>query len=146
VISLDRLVVDASVVVKWYLPEIGSTEASVIRDDQRPKLAPDLLVVEFGNVLWKKVRRGELEALEALEVANAFTSACPVILRPAIPFLPLALEIATRYQCTLYDALYLAVAVAEETIMLTADSHLVERFRDTKLDQTVQLLRPSPVA
>lgn len=54
----DKLVIDASVAIKWYVPEAGSQEASAILDRPETLLAPDLLAAEFGNVLWKKVSAG----------------------------------------------------------------------------------------
>ena len=50
---MSRVVVDASVAVKWFLPEIHSGAALRYLDDDCERLAPDLLYVEFGNVIWK---------------------------------------------------------------------------------------------
>jgi predicted nucleic acid-binding protein len=134
------LVVDASVVVKWYVPEGGSTEASALLNRPEQRLAPDLLVAEFGNVLWKKVRTGELTTSEAREIANAFVSAPPVVLRPSAPLLAAALEIASIYGRTVYDALYLAVALSEGCPMLTADARLVQALDGTELEGTARLI------
>jgi predicted nucleic acid-binding protein len=138
--QIETLVVDASVVVKWYVPEAGSTEASELLRDRSRKLAPDLLVAEFGNVLWKKVRRGELQIAEAAEIAGAFVSACPLTLVPASPYLGPALEIATRWQRTVYDALYLAIALAEDCALITADARFVEGLKTTEMEGAVRLL------
>jgi predicted nucleic acid-binding protein len=55
------LVIDASVVVKWHVTEIHSVEALRLLRDNAPALhAPDLVFPEVGNILWKKVRRGDL--------------------------------------------------------------------------------------
>jgi hypothetical protein len=53
------LAVDASVAVKWLLPEVHSDAALRILEHHRPLLVPDLLFAEVGNVLWKRVRRRE---------------------------------------------------------------------------------------
>ena len=53
---IETLVVDSSVAVKWYLEEEGSDRAeSLLRRNAR-LLAPDLLLPELGNVLWKRRR------------------------------------------------------------------------------------------
>ena len=53
------LVVDASIAIKWVIQEAETAEALWLR---RHRLAaPDLLVAECANILWKKVRRNELE-------------------------------------------------------------------------------------
>jgi len=132
-----RLAVDASVVVKWYLPEDGSEQAaSLLRD----RVAPDLLAAEMGNVLWKKVRAGELQACEALDIVAAFSRECPVELRPGRPLLGLALDIALRQGCTVYDALYAAVALTEGCPLVTADADLVRRCDEGALGGMVRLL------
>jgi predicted nucleic acid-binding protein len=59
---LRRIVVDASVVVKWLLPEIHSEAAKRLLADELQLWAPDLVWAEVGNVLWKRSRRGELPA------------------------------------------------------------------------------------
>ena len=55
------LVVDASVVIKWHVAEVHSDAALRLLGDDVPALhVPDLVFPEVGNILWKKVRRGDL--------------------------------------------------------------------------------------
>ncbi len=136
-IPAGKLVVDASVVVKWYVPEIGSAEASAILARGDPLLAPDLLVAEFGNVLRKKVRRGELDRSEAGEIVAAFLSSSPVTLLGTSAFLRPAFDLATRWQRTVYDALYLAMALAESCALVTADERLGHGLEKTEVAGTV---------
>ncbi|MGD9315617.1 MAG: type II toxin-antitoxin system VapC family toxin [Anaerolineae bacterium] len=55
---MTSLVIDASVAVKWFLPEERSAEALLIRDafieGEYQLIAPDLMLSEFANVLWKR--------------------------------------------------------------------------------------------
>ena len=53
-------VVDASVAIKWFVPEALSNEAQRLLDGGAALFAPDFLLIEFGNIIWKKVRLGEL--------------------------------------------------------------------------------------
>ena len=53
-------VVDASVAVKWLVNEQASEAAHRLLNSEERLVAPDFIVVEVGNVLWKKLRRGEL--------------------------------------------------------------------------------------
>jgi predicted nucleic acid-binding protein len=55
-----NLVIDASVAIKWFAPELLSAEAERLLDVDDALFAPDLLLVERGNIIWKKVRLGEL--------------------------------------------------------------------------------------
>jgi predicted nucleic acid-binding protein len=49
-------VVDASIVIKWFVDEVHSEAARSLQEDQYELSAPDLLWPECGNILWKKVR------------------------------------------------------------------------------------------
>ena len=75
---MNTLVIDASIAVKWVVEEEGTPEALALR--QKAKLiAPELLVAECANILWKKVQRGELlkdEALLAARLLQAPKSNC----------------------------------------------------------------------
>ncbi|MBI2908256.1 MAG: type II toxin-antitoxin system VapC family toxin [Chloroflexi bacterium] len=132
-----KLVVDASVAVKWYVPETGSDVAAAVLARPDALLAPEFLVAEFGNVLWKKVRRLEMDRSEAEEIIDAFLSSRPVDLRPVSHFLPAAFDIAVRWSITVYDALYLAVAVAESSSLVTADEGLTRALRGTVLEDVL---------
>ncbi|HKO55026.1 MAG TPA: type II toxin-antitoxin system VapC family toxin [Thermoanaerobaculia bacterium] len=60
------LVVDASVAIKWFVPEVHSITAIQVLHGEAALAAPDLIYSEFGNTLWKKTRRGELSRASAL--------------------------------------------------------------------------------
>ena len=45
--------IDASVAIKWVVQEVGTQEALALRSNAL--LAPDLLILECANTLWKKV-------------------------------------------------------------------------------------------
>ena len=71
---MNTLVIDASIAVKWVVEEEGTPEALALR--QKAKLiAPELLVAECANVLWKKVQIGELLKAEAILAARLLQGA-----------------------------------------------------------------------
>jgi len=133
-------VVDASVAVKWYVPEPDSKTAVAVLEGDSTLFSPDLLIAELGNTLWKKVRRGELTAEEAADIAGGIAGTPPVTLRSSAQLLRAAVELATEYDRTVDDALYLALAVAEDTTLVTADDRLVNALRDTPLAPFVRHL------
>ncbi len=139
-ISSAGLVVDASVAVKWYVPEDGSREAAELLTGRRPLLAPDLLVPEVGNILWKKVRRGALPIADAESMLHLFVSGLPLTLHSASLLIGTALTIAIGFQRTVYDALYLALAESEDCQVVTADQRLVNALRGTPLARRITAL------
>ena len=118
---MSLFVVDASVAVKWFLPEIYSDAALRLLAHQHTLHAPDLIFSEFGNVLWKRVRKNEISKNEA----NA-TLECLLTLhlqvQPSQLLIPFALEIACGEHRTVYDNLYLAAAIALQSSLVTADA------------------------
>lgn len=115
--------VDSSVAVKWFVPETGSDRAAALLDSSLHLAAPDLLYPEAGNVVWKKVERGELSAREARDVINGL-GRVPIAITESTQLLEAALEIAIASHRTVYDSLYVALAVARECDFVTADERL----------------------
>jgi predicted nucleic acid-binding protein len=134
------LVIDASVAIKWYVPEDRSSEAVAVLSSGADLLAPELLVAELGNIVWKKRRRGELTLDEATTIVQAFVTACPVELRPTFPNLDHAFRIAAAFNRTVYDSLYLALAVTEHCPLLTADEHLYHALQGSALQPYCTML------
>ena len=119
---MARLVVDASVAIKWVVEEAGS-EAAVGLLDGFTLSAPDLLMPECANILWKKVRRGELTPEEAALAAELLQRAA-VELVPTRPLMPAALALAVRLDHPAYDCAYLALAIDRGHPFVTADERL----------------------
>ena len=66
---MNRIVIDASVAIKWVVEEDGTPEALALLE-KHSLSAPDLFIPECANILWKKVRRRELEKNEAILAAR----------------------------------------------------------------------------
>ncbi len=127
---MSKLVVDASVAVKWLVSEPLSDEALAVLAGPGPLIAPDLLVPEVANVLWKKVRRGELTEAMALERFEALSKMGLEIL-PTESITGRALALAVRASRTVYDALYVVLAEEHGCQFVTADEKLVNALRQT---------------
>ena len=117
---MKKFVVDASVAIKWFIPEVHSPAAARLLDPRIYLSAPDLIGPELGNTLWKKVRRGEIDPKEASQVLEAFDKTTLEIY-PSAVLLPAALELALGFDRSVYDCLYLALAIAQSCELITAD-------------------------
>jgi len=134
---MKKLVVDASVAIKWFLPEIHSTAATGLLDAQICLCAPDLIGPELGNTLWKKVRRAEITRDEAVEILGAFET-LEIETYPSALMLAAAFEIATALERTVYDSVYLALAVGLNCALVTADRKFYSSISDSALASHIQ--------
>ena len=129
---MKACVVDASVAVKWFLPEVHWEAAWRLRDSQTALHAPAFFELEFGNVLCKKVRRGELSRQDAnlmLEQLGRVT----ISRHPDVRLVRAALDFAYQLHQSLYDCLYLALALQLKTRLVTADKRFHQSLRNTTL-------------
>ena len=123
---MNTLVVDASIAIKWVVEENSTAEALALR--QKAKLiAPELLVAECANILWKKVQRRELLKEEALLAARLLQGAEIELLPTRFLF-----EAATRMSIEInhpaYDCMYLALAIATDCEFVTADERFLRKL------------------
>jgi len=106
------LVVDASVGLKWVLPERDSHMAQALAVSDETLLVPDFWLGEATNVLWLQVRRGIFtpdEAREGLALLRAQVEPTPTA---GMDLHDVALEIGLAVNHSTYDTLYLAFAIA----------------------------------
>jgi predicted nucleic acid-binding protein len=125
---MENLVVDSSVVIKWFVVEPHSTEARRLLNDYQDGnlslLAPDLLAAEIGNIVWKKQRFQGLCAADGQLIIDAFRT-LTLQFTPTAVLLDDAYRLAVAHQRTVYDALYVALSIREKCRLVTADQRLV---------------------
>ena len=68
---MSAFVVDASVVIKWFVPEVHTDAAQRLLGLSHEYFAPDLLFAETANTVWKKIKRGELSAQRGQQLVEA---------------------------------------------------------------------------
>jgi predicted nucleic acid-binding protein len=122
---LTARVVDASIVAKWFIPEIHFREARLLRTSGDSLLAPDLMAVELARLLLKKVRRGEMTEAQARRPLAANLDKT-VRFYPMLSVLNEAVEISFRFQRDPFDAVYVALALQEQCTFVTADRVLYD--------------------
>lgn len=129
---MTRFVVDASVVVKWFLPEDHAEAAQRLLEDDHDLLSPDLLRAEVGNVMWKRWRRGEVSAEEANEALRDL-GRLPLKIETSEPLMTAAWAVSERFDRSFYDSLYVALAARAGCPLVTADRKLYNSLLDGDL-------------
>ena len=117
-------VVDASVVIQWLAEEQGSANAASLM--RQPVCAPELLLAECANALWKKVVRGEFSEEEALGAVRAIGGA-GITFESTQSLAVDILALSLRLKHPAYDCVYLALARKLDGLLVTADRRLLER-------------------
>jgi predicted nucleic acid-binding protein len=139
---VKTLVIDASVAAKWLFPEERSAAARRLLSPKCRLIAPDLIYAEVGNVIWKRVRRRELSPEEGPAILGDFLR-FPLEILPSATFLPSALELAIVTGRTVYDCLYLALAIIERSTLVTADERFTKALSQFPIAKHVRMLGTS---
>ncbi len=134
---MSRFVVDASVVVKWLVPEVHTADAERYLDSAHELIGPDLMISEVANTLWKKVRLREVDSGSARSLLVALRR-IPVALFPSAPLVDAAFEIAMETDRAVYDCIYIALAVAREGVFVTADQKCQRALRKGRFGKYVR--------
>lgn len=138
---MSIIVVDASVMVALYVDEPLSApaRAALLRcceasDDLH---APDLLLVECANALWKRVRSGELDRDSAMAAIGDLSDFEDLDRYPLdAQLVPPALSLAIAHSLTAYDAAYAALALHLGGKVITGDNRFAERASQAGLPVT----------
>ena len=122
-----KLIVDASVAVKWLVREPLSSEASRLLTGGVSLLAPDLLFAEAANALWAMRQRGELADADFEDAVETLRGAPVLIPSTLLQLTPAASRLAADLRHPIYDCFYLALAIQEKAPCVTADARFCER-------------------
>ncbi len=120
-----RVTVDASVAVKWFVEEEGRGQALTLTAPRLERHAPDLMLPECANVIWKKQRRGEITSAEPFIDQIAQLSEV-MTLHPGAALVREAVGIALEAEHPVYDCFYIACAKLTDSVLVTADRRLAE--------------------
>lgn len=126
-----RLVVDASVAVKWLVEEDYSEIADKLLDERHQLFAPRLMASEVGNALWRKARLGEMERSRAGLLAAAI-SEMAVSWMSDEAVCPDAVRLSLALDHPVYDCVYLALAHRIGATLVTADARFANALLETE--------------
>jgi len=143
VTNLEGLwVVDTNVILKLFFDEDDTDRATALfqrLETGEIRIAvPDLLVAEFINVLWVKLRQGQADSQSSRTILAQFLdliSRLEVVSFSALAFE--TLEASIRYSHAAYDMAFLVLAEKLKAHFVTADVIL---FRKLILHSTAPVL------
>lgn len=125
------VVVDTSVVVKWFVPETHSDRALALRtahaSGKIPLATADLCLVELANAL--RFRRPTPTPDEIGQAVRSVLSIDVRAVTPSPELISSAARIAFDHQLAVYDALYVALAADLGYELVTADEEMVGRCK-----------------
>ncbi|PSJ52574.1 type II toxin-antitoxin system VapC family toxin [Kumtagia ephedrae] len=139
------IVVDTSVIVKWFINEPGHDLARQFLHPERDLAAPDFAIAEAANVLWRRQRSGEIgseQAEESLRQLPLFFKH----LSPASDLVLDSLRMARELGHSVYDCMFLVLAASlPEGCLLTADDRFIAKVATTRYEQLLRPLADSPL-
>lgn len=129
-----RYVLDASVAVKWALPEPGTRQSVKLLNEFRRGLheliAPDIFPIEVAHALTKTERRGVIQPpLGTRRFRGILRN--PPELHAHLPLLPQAFAISSRYRVAINDCLDVALANQDGCPLSTGDQRLIKALQAT---------------
>jgi predicted nucleic acid-binding protein len=127
-----RYVLDASVALKWVLPEKDTPRAVRLRNAYQQKnytlIAPDIFSAEVAHALAKAERRKILRPPEGARRLALLMRTAPQFF-PYMPLLARAFQIASSMRVGVYDCIYVALAEREQCEFVTGDERLVRNLQ-----------------
>ena len=123
-------VIDASVAIKWYVPEIYEQEATRFLKSLSSLHVPELIYPEVSNIIWKKIRRGEITLLEGEEIVGTIARKRWTI-HSHRNLIKSAFAGAEATGQTVYDWTYPALAIRLSCEFVTADERFYKALEKT---------------
>ncbi|MBI4578138.1 MAG: type II toxin-antitoxin system VapC family toxin [Planctomycetes bacterium] len=136
---MSACVVDASVIAAALFQEPHADRARTLLAGGQELYAPDLIHAEVANVIWKRHRRREVDDQEAGELLTDLLR-LPLWTTPSADLAAAALQLALRTRRTVYDCLYVALAVAANSVLVTNDRRLINALAGSPLEDRIAWL------
>jgi len=139
---MEKVVSDASIIVKWFIDEEYSDRALKLRDmhvnGEVHIVAPELMPFEVLNAL----RYSGLFTVEEIKLAANSLLSYGIGLYPLdMEFAEETVEIALSKDVTIYDAAYLALARKLKVVFYTADKDLIKKFGEEYAEIAIHVSR-----
>jgi len=133
------IVVDASVAVKWFVPETGHEAALAVLGSGETLIAPDLIVAETMHAMRKKLRTGDVTEEQFLRIGADLPSYFDEV-APSASATEEAARLSIRLDHGFYDRVYLALALTSSATLVTADETFQAKVLSAGLATAVRSL------
>jgi len=120
------MIIDTSVALKWFITEADSDLADRLLSRSDLK-APAVLKIEIGYVLTKRLRQRTLTLGQARDIWRDLPGS--ILLTEDGALLDAAFELSLALGSAFYDCVYLAQAVRDDDVVVTADQRFIEAVR-----------------
>ena len=132
---MNEHVIDASVALDWFLQETDSAAAQVLMDDSINEvirlLAPELLFMEVAKAL----QSNPSITMQLIDKAIAGLWGLKLTVEPLDgKLLKEAGRLAFRLNTTVYETLYLALAIERDCELITANEEFLEKVREAGIE------------
>ncbi len=124
-------IIDSSVIVKYFSEEPGWEDVEVYLYEP---ISIRLSMMELGSALLKKVRKNELDHKKAAEILERYPETFRFI--EERKHISKAFEIAKKYGASIYDAMFIAVALKNSYELVTCDKYQAEIARKAGIKTT----------
>ncbi|MGB9728029.1 MAG: type II toxin-antitoxin system VapC family toxin [Nitrososphaeria archaeon] len=128
---MSLYIIDASVAARFLLFEDLSDKAEYVLEDfmngKIELIAPELLIYEVGNILWRAFKQGFISLQDARERISYFLKLQLNVIKLGREDYEEVLDLSIKNDVTYYDATYLAAAKKVKGTLLLADNMLYER-------------------
>lgn len=133
---MKMVVVDTSALIRLYVPDGAIPDGleeclAAAWTGETTVMIPELALAEFVQVLWRKEQAGYLESSEVDEIVEALLE-LPIEVVGHHGNLIDTLSLARRYGLTVYDSLFLSLAMKRKAQLITADQRLKNAFEDSR--------------
>jgi predicted nucleic acid-binding protein len=129
------IVIDASTVLSWMLPdevdEFARRSASDVLD--QTAVVPPIFPSEVTNALVAAHRRGRIDRSIITDGLGDLAN-LPIVVESAAMTITDEVELAIKYGLTIYDAMYLALARRQRVTLVTRNKKLADAARGESLD------------
>ncbi len=133
---MRRLVIDANIAAKWYLPESDSALAEKLFELNAEFHAPTFLETEFASIFWKH-SVAQTTSVDVWRIAQVQLKKAIPNWHPDAQLHDQALDLAIMHKHHVSDCIYLALAIKIDGVVVTADKQFLSRFEKSTLAERV---------